>query len=75
MYDLGMLWAEAERFGDPELKRSKYMEIHYEASISFNTKGGSSVWARGKAATPCEALQEAINEASALSAGVMMCDR
>ena len=69
---LDSAWADALSLGRPDLKQSG--SGGFEASITFDTRAGSTVWARGKGTTALDALNKALAEALALKAGVVFAD-
>jgi hypothetical protein len=68
---LDMAWLQAEEYGRPELKQ-EHNRKEYAASITFDTKAGSTLWARGKGPTALKAMLAALREAQNLQAGVIL---
>lgn len=58
---LDAAWAEAEAIGRTKVETR--FDRTYEATINFETGGGSNVFSHGRGATPVEALRAAIREA------------
>ena len=63
---LDALWLEAEAIGRVRLEAC--LSSGYQATVNFQTKSGSSVFAHGKGDRAAEALQAAISEARSLGA-------
>lgn len=75
--DLGRLWAAAEQMGKVEVdigRDYQRNESYYEVKISFESRKGSKIAAKGKGDIIVAAFEAAIMEARALLAGVAFAD-
>jgi hypothetical protein len=75
--DLGDLWKTAEELGSIEVDRNRDYQRnveHYTIKVKFKTKKNSSIEARGDGDSIVIAMENAINEARALMAGVVFAD-